>query len=291
MSLDIEGLVCRYGSTEVLHGVNLSTDANLIAVVGPNAAGKSTLVKCIAGQMPFEGDIAFDGTLIGRMDDPSSDLVGYMPQQHMQASSMTVYEAVLLGRITHLRWSPGSEDTSTVDRVLHELNMDGMAGKRLDELSGGQMQMVSIAQTLVKEPRLLVMDEPTNNLDMQRQLEMFEVVKVLSRQRGLVTLVVLHDLNLAARFADEIVVLMEGRIYGQGPASEVFTKEMLHDVYKVDADVMEDRDGRPHVVAYGSIAHAGWGVRWPGCGAVYRGSRSMRTRGATSSSPLRWVRR
>lgn len=285
MSLDIEGLVCRYGSKEVLHGVNLSSDANLIAVVGPNAAGKSTLVKCVAGQMPFVGSITFDGTSVGRMDDTSLDLVGYMPQQHMQATSMTVYEAVLLGRITHLRWSPGSEDTGTVDHAIHELNMESMASKRLDELSGGQMQMVSIAQALVKEPRLLVMDEPTNNLDMQRQLEMFEVVKVLSKQRGLVTLVVLHDLNLAARFADEIVILREGNVYGQGSASEVFTREMLRDVYKVDADVVEDRDGRPHVVAYGSIAHAGWGVRWPGCGAVYRGSRSTRTGGTTSYSP------
>ncbi|MBR2255318.1 MAG: ABC transporter ATP-binding protein, partial [Candidatus Methanomethylophilaceae archaeon] len=149
-----------------------------------------------------------------------------------------------------------------VDHAMSELSIDGIADKQINELSGGQLQMVSIAQALVKEPQLLLMDEPTNNLDLQKQLEMFEVVRELSEQRGLVTVMILHDLNLAARFADEIVVLQDGRVYVKGPAGDVFTGEMLRDVYKVDAEVVRDRDGLPHVVAYGSLKRVRSWWKW-----------------------------
>jgi len=253
MSLKIEGIRCSYDRKEVLHGVSFSSDAKLIAVVGPNAAGKSTLIKCMAGQMPYEGKVSFKDIEIGHMDDASSDLVGYMPQQHMNPAAMTVYEAVLLGRLTHIRWSPSEEDRRMVDHAMRELSLEPISSKYINELSGGQLQMVSIAQALVKEPQLLLMDEPTNNLDLQKQLEMFEVVKILSEQRGLVTVMILHDLNMAARFADDIVILKDGEVYSQGPAKEVITRDMLRDVYRTDAEVIEDRDGIPHVIAYSSL--------------------------------------
>ena len=143
-----------------------------------------------------------------------------------------------------------------VDHAMSELSLDKIADKQINELSGGQLQMISIAQALVKEPQLLLMDEPTNNLDLQKQLEMFEVVRDLSEQRGLVTVMILHDLNLASRFADDVVVLQEGRVYAKGRAQDIFTEEMLRDVYKVNAEVIHDRDGLPHVVAYGSLKHS-----------------------------------
>ncbi|MBR4181023.1 MAG: ABC transporter ATP-binding protein [Candidatus Methanomethylophilaceae archaeon] len=256
MSLELKGVVCSYSQKEVLHDVSFSSDARLIAVVGPNAAGKSTLIKCMAGQIPHGGYISFNGTEIGRVDQTSTDLVGYLPQQHMSAVAMTVYETILLGRINHIRWSPSEEDRRMVDHAMSELSLDKIADKQINELSGGQLQMISIAQALVKEPQLLLMDEPTNNLDLQKQLEMFEVVRDLSEQRGLVTVMILHDLNLASRFADEVVVLQEGRVYAKGPSQNIFTEEMLRDVYKVNAEVIHDRDGLPHVVAYGSLKHS-----------------------------------
>ncbi|MBR6038560.1 MAG: ATP-binding cassette domain-containing protein [Candidatus Methanomethylophilaceae archaeon] len=140
--------------------------------------------------------------------------------------------------------------------MVSEETVDKIADKQISELSGGQLQMISIAQALVKEPQLLLMDEPTNNLDLQKQLEMFEVVRDLSEQRGLVTVMILHDLNLASRFADEVVVLQEGRVYAKGPSQNIFTEEMLRNVYKVNAEVIHDRDGLPHVVAYGSLKHS-----------------------------------
>ena len=253
MTLRIEGVRCSYDAKEVLHGISFSTDARLVAVVGPNAAGKSTLIKCMAGQIAHEGRISFKDVEIGRGDIMSGDLVGYMPQQHMNPVAMTVYEAVLLGRLNHIRWSPSDEDRHMVDHAMHELSLDLISSKYINELSGGQLQMVSIAQALVKEPELLLMDEPTNNLDLQKQLEMFEVVKVLSEQRGLVTVMILHDLNMAARFADEIIVLKDGETYSQGPPEEIMTREMLSDVYSIDAEVIRDRDGLPHVISYGSL--------------------------------------
>ncbi|MBR4216127.1 MAG: ABC transporter ATP-binding protein [Candidatus Methanomethylophilaceae archaeon] len=257
MTLKVEGVTCRYGGKEVLHGITFSSNAKIIAVVGPNAAGKSSLIKCIAGQMHHGGRVSFNGTEIGREEAASADMVGYMPQQHMNPVSMTVYEAILLGRLNHIRWSPSQNDRRIVDHAIHELSLDPIADKRINELSGGQMQMVSIAQALVKEPELLLMDEPTNNLDLQKQLEMFEVVRVLSEQRGLVTVMILHDLNMASRFADEIVVLSGGEVYAQGKPEEITTQEMLRDVYHIDADVVEDRDGLPHVIAYGSLDEGG----------------------------------
>jgi len=113
--------------------------------------------------------------------------------------------------------------------------------------------MVSIAQALVKEPELLLMDEPTNNLDLQKQLEMFEVVRMLSEQRGLVTVMILHDLNMAAHFADEMVVLKDGLLYSRGAPEEIMTRKMLSDVYRVDSEIVRDRDGLPHVIPYGSL--------------------------------------
>ncbi len=253
MTLELEGIVSGYGGKEVLHGISFKSDSKLIAIVGPNAAGKSTLIKCMAGQMEHGGTITFNGTVIGWKDETSVDLVGYLPQEHMNPTSMTVYEAILLGRINHIRWSPSEEDRVIVDHAVHELSLDQIADKHINELSGGQLQMVSIAQALVKEPKLLLMDEPTNNLDIQKQLEMFEVVKVLSEQRGLVTVMILHDLNLAARFADEIVILENGKLYAQGPGEKIVTEEMLRNVYLIDAEVTRDRDGLPHVIAYGSL--------------------------------------
>ncbi len=255
MRLELEGISCGYGQREILHGLDLSTDAGLVAIVGPNAAGKSTLIKCIAGQMDFRGRISFDGLDIGYGDLRSIDTVGYLPQQHMNAVSMTVYEAVLLGRISHIRWSPSREDRDVVDRTVHDLCLENITDKRINELSGGQLQMVSIAQTLVKEPRLLLMDEPTNNLDLQKQLELFDVVTTLSESRGLVTVTVLHDLNMAARYFDEIVILDHGNVYAQGPACEIINEKMLRDVYGIEAEVMLARDGLPYVVPHRSLNH------------------------------------
>ncbi len=257
MTLQLEGIKCSYDGKEVLHGVSFSSDSKLIAIVGPNAAGKSTLIKCMAGQIAHEGSITFEGVDIGRKDDKSVDTVGYLPQEHMNPTSMSVYEVVLLGRLNHIKWSPSVEDREMVDHALHELSLDSIADKHINELSGGQLQMVSIAQALVKEPKLLLMDEPTNNLDMQKQLEMFEVVKILSEQRGLVTVMILHDLNMASRFADEIIVLQNGQVYAQGQAQDIMTEELLRDVYLIDAEVTKDRDGLPHVIAYGSLNRAG----------------------------------
>ncbi len=253
MSLEIRDISCGYDDKEVLHGLSFKSDSSLIAIVGPNAAGKSTLIKCMAGQLRYEGGVYFNGTQIGKIDETSVDLVGYLPQERMNPTSMTVYEAILLGRINHIRWSPSDEDRSIVDHVIEELSLGQISNKRINELSGGQLQIVSIAQALVKEPQLLLMDEPTNNLDLQKQLEMFEVVKVLSKQRGLVTVMILHDLNMASRFADDIIILQNGRLYAQGTGEEVITEEVLKEVYLVDAEVTRDRDGLPHVIAYGSL--------------------------------------
>ncbi|MBR2255661.1 MAG: ABC transporter ATP-binding protein, partial [Candidatus Methanomethylophilaceae archaeon] len=139
MSLDLNGVVCSYGRKEVLHDVSFSSDSRLIAVVGPNAAGKSTLIKCMAGQIHHGGSITFDGTEIGRTDEKSNDLVGYLPQQHMSAVAMTVYETVLLGRLNHIKWSPSEEDRRMVDHAMSELSIGGIADKQINELSGGQM--------------------------------------------------------------------------------------------------------------------------------------------------------
>ena len=247
MTLEIEGLGFSYGDRRVLDDLDLEMGKGVTAILGPNGAGKSTLVKCIAGvHRPDGGTIRFDGhdMLSGRRDGPS---LAYLSQELPRTVGATVLEVMLLGRVRTLSISVTEEDIEKCYWALELLHLEDLAPRDLGELSGGQCQMVMVAQCLVADPELMLLDEPMNNLDLRRELEMFETVCGITRERGLTTVAVLHDINFAARYADSIAVIRDGEVYDHGAPRDVLTQEMIRDVYGVEAEVEVGSSGNVRV--------------------------------------------
>ncbi len=257
VKLAVQDLQFSYGSQQVLSGISIpeAPAGAITALVGPNAAGKTTLLRCIAGLLRYRGRVLLGGRDVASMRKHDLTLqVSYLPQEVPVHAVLTVFEAVLLGRHHAFGWRVSREDLALVEQTLRDLEIEHLSLRYLNELSGGQGQLVSIAQALVREPDVLLLDEPTANLDLQRQLEVLALVRHLSQERAITTLVTLHDINLASRFASHFVVLSQGAIYAAGTAEEVVTQEMLHDVYGVYAQV-HCRDGVPQVDAVSSLRH------------------------------------
>ncbi|EIC21594.1 ABC transporter ATP-binding protein [Thiorhodovibrio frisius] len=185
-----------------------SAPGELLAVLGPNGAGKSTLLKLIAGLLPCkQGRIRVDATDLDSLSRRErARRIAYLPQI-TETAQVTVFEAVLLGRLPHLGLQPSERDLEVVDAMICDLGLAPLSARRVGRLSGGELQKVVIARALVQEPRLLLLDEPVNHLDLRNQIAVLRSIQQLARERALITLVVLHDLNLALRFADRFLLL------------------------------------------------------------------------------------
>ncbi len=247
--LAVESLDFGYKNVPVLHEVSLqAVPGQVTALVGPNAAGKSTLLKCIAGILRGRGQVyVHERALAECSREEVVKLVAYLPQGVIPSAVLTVFEGILLARQTGSTWRVGDADLTAVLEIMRRLELEPLALRFLNELSSGQRQLVGVAQSLVREPRVLLMDEPTSNLDLQHQMEVLEFVRSATRERDLVTIIAIHDLNLAARYADSFLVLSQGAVYGVGPAREALTPEMLRDVYRIEAEIWQGPDGAPFV--------------------------------------------
>jgi iron complex transport system ATP-binding protein len=210
---------------------------SVAALVGPNGVGKSTLLSAIAGLLPYEGRITCPTRRAG------GSAVSFLPQAVGIEASLTVFETVLLGRLDRLRWCPSDEDIAAATRALDILDLVPLADRRLDRLSGGQQQMVFLAQRLVCQPRLLLLDEPTSALDLRRQLVVLERVKAHARDNDAIVVAALHDLTLAARIADVVLLVADRRLLAAGTPEEVLTEDNLRRAYGIEAEVLHSRDG------------------------------------------------
>lgn len=254
----VEGLCFSYGggSAPVLRGIDLDELApgQVTALLGPNAAGKTTFFKCLAGLLKGEGRILFDGQDAARLGrDEVRRRVTYLPQASNANAVLTVFESILLARRQSTSWRVSNDDLVAVQGTLDALGIGELALRYLNELSGGQRQMVAIAQALAREPEVLILDEPTNNLDLRRQLEVLELLRSITVERSITTIVALHDLNLAARYADRLVVLDAGRVYASGSPAATLTTDLLHDIYGIEASIAYAPDGVPVVVPLASL--------------------------------------
>ena len=250
MKLEVKDLCFGYTSTPILKNINLNASpGEITAILGPNGAGKSTLLKCIAGLLkPKSGTILIDGRDVREFKrEEIVKIVSYIPQDHSIRAVLTVFEVVLLGRIHSLSWKVSDRDLEITLKTLKDLGIEKFASRYIDELSGGQRQMVFIAQALVREPKVLLLDEPVSNLDIKHQLEILDLIRKITNENNITTLIILHDLNLAARYADKIVVLRRGEIYANGKPEHVLTEKMIKDVYGVYAKVDND-DGIPQII-------------------------------------------
>ena len=180
-------------------------------------------------------------------------LFAYVPQALSIGMAMTVFESVLMGRRPHIRWGVGEPDLGMVSEVLERLKISDLAFRKVTKISGGERQKVMIARALVQDPSLLLLDEPTSALDLRHQLEVMQIIRSVVNQKGIGALMAMHDLNLAARYCDRVVVLHRGRIAGQGVPSAILTEKLIRDVYGVSARVGRE-DGYPLIVPLESIA-------------------------------------
>ncbi|CAN7639706.1 ABC transporter ATP-binding protein [Neorhizobium tomejilense] len=217
----------------------------LIAVIGPNAAGKSTLFKRITGLLKGPGNIVIDGAR-------TRNAITYMPQDTSANAVLTVYESILLARKQGRSWTVSDSDLSFIDEIMRALNITSIAFRDLGALSGGQRQLVSIAQALVREPEIMLMDEPTSALDLHRQVEVLDFMRRRARSKGMIVMIAIHDLNQALRFADKVLVIANGRMRACGNAREVVTVDMLRDVYKVHARIEKCSMDHDHVIVDGT---------------------------------------
>jgi iron complex transport system ATP-binding protein len=253
VTLRLEALGARYGTSSILQDVSTPSfsGGDVVAVIGPTAAGKSTLFRRISGLLDGPGRVHVDGALRGR------DGISYMPQGTFANAVLTVYESVLLARKQGAGWSVREEDLVRTDETIAAVGISDIAFRNMGELSGGQQQLASLAQTLVREPEILLMDEPTSALDLSRQVEVLGLVRSLAHTRGMVVLIALHDLNHALRFCDHAMVIANGRLAGCGPSRDIITPALLRDVYRVEARIEPCSHGIGHVIVDGPAAMAG----------------------------------
>jgi iron complex transport system ATP-binding protein len=248
MKLVTENLSFAYGKMDVLKNISLELSPMVTIIIGPNGAGKSTLIKCIGGVLPTAGSILLDGRPIGpQYKEFPGRMMSYLPQSSANDAGITVFEAVLLGLLDSLSLRVGKDELEKVEEVLKELEMEDIAHRQLNELSGGQQQMAYIAQAIIKDPKVILLDEPLNGLDIHHQFEILNLVSALTSRKEIITVMAMHDLNLAAKYADCIVVMNKGEVQSFGQPSDVLTREMIRTVYRVEAEVTTDARGIPFI--------------------------------------------
>lgn len=248
--IKVEQLQFGYGSTQILKGIDVSFDKpELVCVLGPNGVGKTTLVKCINKLLkPTSGRICVDGENVS--DIKLLDLakkMAFVPNSSTNVFSMSITEAVLMGRHPHSGWTTTEEDLDIVERAIDMMGLKDLAARNINELSAGQHQRVMLARGLAQDPQVLILDEPTSNLDVKFQMGVMKFLKQYAREKNVIVIMVCHDLNLTAAYADRVVLLYDGRIYADGSVRDVLTEENIKHVYDVEADVI-DVGGSPYII-------------------------------------------
>lgn len=266
MKLEIRDVGFSYEKgKDILRGINLTLEEpGLVCIIGPNGVGKSTLVKCIDKILePTSGEILMDQRdLRGMSFKELSKIVGYVPVSSGDYFPMTVLETVMMGRHpSHRLMSSADDDFDAVYDILKSMRIEHLAMRNFGDLSAGQHQRVAIARGLAQEPRLLILDEPTANLDARYQIMVTRMLLEMSHEKGITVLMISHDLNIASRFADEVMLMTyPGIIYRTGSPEEVITVENIRYAYGMDCR-MTEVNGRPHVILLDEMPEEALGAR------------------------------
>lgn len=248
MKLEIDGVHFNYQSQSVLEDVNFRLDhGEVLALIGPNGSGKSTLLKCINRILkPQVGSILINGDLTTDYHQQEmAQCVGYVPQEEAKNFPTTVFETIMMGRKPYINFKAQDEDLEIVAEIIEELGLEDIAQRNINQLSGGQQQKVLVGRALAQQPEVLLLDEPTSNLDLKHQLEILNLIQAQIKD-NISSVLALHDLSLAARYSDKIIILKDGKIFAAG-GLEVLTPENLEAVYEVEVSVA-DVGGRKIII-------------------------------------------
>ncbi|MFB4306830.1 ABC transporter ATP-binding protein [Actinomadura sp. GTD37] len=256
-TLAAERLTLGYGDRSVIDSLDLAVPpGGMTAIVGANACGKSTLLRSLSRLLaPRAGRVVLDGREVHRT--PAKELartLGLLPQSPIAPEGITVLDLVCRGRHPHQgvfsRWK--AADDAAVAAALEATRTADLADRAVDELSGGQRQRVWIAMALAQQTDLLLLDEPTTFLDASHQIEVLDLLTDLNRTRGTTIVMVLHDLNLAARYADHLIALAGGRVHASGAPAGVLTEDVVRAVFELESRIIEDPvSGRPLMLPIG----------------------------------------
>lgn len=243
MILSVKGLSFKYPSRSILRDINFSVEkGECLAILGTNGAGKSTLLKCINKILKVQA-----GTVVVGKDEvfnlspvKLAQKIGYVSQQQVSIRT-TVFDSVLLGRKPYIKWNITEKDIEIANNAIKMLELEKYSLRYLDELSGGELQKVVIARAIAQEPQVLLLDEPTSNLDLKNQLEVIRIIREIVKKQQIAAVMIVHDLNLAIRFADKFVLLKDEKIFAVG-GPEIMTSENIESVYSVPVTIEKCRN-------------------------------------------------
>jgi iron complex transport system ATP-binding protein len=247
MRMEIRDLVQGYGEKTVLNGLDLSVESGeVVTILGPNGSGKSTMIKTICGIMDrISGSITIDGTDISEMDKKEvAKVIAYVPQKNDFFGFSTVYDTVLIGRKPYVTWSYSREDIRIAAESMKAMKVDEFYDRPVQNLSGGQLQRVTLARALTQQPEIYIFDEPTSALDLRNQLDTLKLMRTVIQRDNSCMLIALHDLNLALRYSDKVLAIKDGRTYSFGTTEEVITEKMIRDIYGVEAEIVDSPNGK-----------------------------------------------
>lgn len=248
--LEIKDITFRYSRRAplILDNINLTLEKGEIGILlGKNGSGKTTLFKNILGiEKPESGSISYDGKDLLRLSRRErAGYIAYVPQD-IQFGDLTVYDTVLMGRMAYFGLRAGKEDEKITEEVLNDMGLTELASRNANELSGGERQKIAIARALVQEPKLLIFDEPTGNLDIANEQLILKEAKKVAKEKGIGILTSLHDLNQALDLGTKFFFIKEGKIvYSGGP--EIVTKEVIKEIFNADVEIIE-HDGRSIII-------------------------------------------
>ncbi|MBI2848458.1 MAG: heme ABC transporter ATP-binding protein [Chloroflexi bacterium] len=253
IGLQIRQVSFSYFNGLVLRDIDLSVaPGEMVGLLGPNGSGKTTMIKLASGVLrPNQGEVRLDGSSLKQLSRRAiARSVAVVPQQFHVPYAFTTGEVVMLGRFPFVRIFAGetSDDRDVVAKAMDLVGLSQLAGRRFDELSGGERQKVILAMALAQQPKLLLLDEPTLHLDISHQIEILELVRRLNTTQQLTVIAAMHDLNLAALYFDRLILLKEGRVEADGKPAQVLTEKTIADVFAATVKVeVHPATGAPHI--------------------------------------------
>lgn len=249
VTLTADQVSYTYRDKPVIHEISLEIKpGEFVGLCGKNGSGKTTLLKCLGHILIPDGTVRLDGTKLTTMEPKyRAQQIGYVPQSIHGRIARSVFDAVLMGRRPYITWGVSETDLKIVEEVMNQLGLMPFAERDMFEISGGERQKALIARAIAQEPSLLLLDEPTANLDLYHQLEVMEVLTTLIQNRKISAVMAVHDLTLAMRYCSRVVLINNGQVIRDGPPAEILTSDLIREVYQVDAFVSTD-GGVPHIV-------------------------------------------